>query len=145
MCERGSLKRFFHHAASPKTRLVQQHFSKVSHLSIWGMLITAEDIRIKWIQYPVLEVNLYLLELPEERVLSSIHPGAEGQTWILSKWWNNQSERQRKKNKASRQHNLHRQRCKMYFVNKKNNSHAYYHKLNYSKFLEFGIYIIKLN
>lgn len=53
---------------------------------------------------------MYLLVVPKECVLSPIHPGTEGQTWILSKWWNNQSERQSKKNKASWQHNLHRQK-----------------------------------
>lgn len=54
MCESGSLQRFIHHAASPKTRLVQQHFSKVSHLSVGGMLITAEDIEMNPTQFPVL-------------------------------------------------------------------------------------------
>lgn len=38
-----SLQRFVHHAASPKTRLVQQDLTKVSHVTIHGTLVTAKD------------------------------------------------------------------------------------------------------
>lgn len=65
------------------------------------------------------EVDLHWLSLPKERVLSTVHPGAEGQAWILPKRWNNQGECQSQKNKAGWQHNLHRRRQKMYFVSKK--------------------------
>lgn len=64
-------------------------------------------------------MNVYLLRLPEEGVLSTIHPGAEGQTQILSKWWNNQGERQSQKNEASWQHNLHRHGGKKCFTSQK--------------------------
>lgn len=38
-----SLQWFIHHAASPKARLVQQHLTKVAHLSIHRTLITVMD------------------------------------------------------------------------------------------------------
>ena len=46
------------------------------------------------------------LGLPEEGVLSPIHPGAEGQARILSKRWDNEREHQCQEDKAGRQNNL---------------------------------------
>lgn len=44
--------------------------------------------------------------IPEEGVLSPIHPGAQGQTGILSKRWNYQREHQRQEDEAGWKHDL---------------------------------------
>lgn len=43
---------------------------------------------------------------PDEGKLWSVHPWSEGQTGILSKWWDNHSEDQRNKDKTGWQNNL---------------------------------------
>lgn len=50
ICYGDSLQGLIRHAAGSKAWLVQQHISKVSHLSIHRMLITAKDKKY-WVSY----------------------------------------------------------------------------------------------
>ena len=120
ICVGDLLQWLIHHATCPKARLVQQDLTKVSHLSIHRTLIAAMvksendnehfksiGIVLIWLIWRIFSlVTLCPFCPPEEGVLSPIHPGTEGQTWILSERWNDQSERQCHKNKTGWQHNL---------------------------------------
>lgn len=56
-CEVCLLQWFVHHAASPKTWLIQQHLCKVSHVSIHGTLIAA----MKKLKYKIIKILEYYL------------------------------------------------------------------------------------